>query len=112
MTLDDRTTGPTGAAGGDEPVSAWDAELRELAARRALVLEQGGEEGVARQHSSGRLTIRERIARLTDVGSFAEVGSLTGKGEYDELGQLIGFTPSNIVFGNAYVDDRPVVVTG
>ena len=57
--------------------------------------------GVARQHSLGRLTIRERIARLTDDGSFDEVGSLTGKGDYDELGQLIGFTPSNIVFGNA-----------
>jgi acetyl-CoA carboxylase carboxyltransferase component len=102
------TDGVDGGAAG----SAWDAELRELAMRRALVLQQGGEEGVARQHSLGRLTIRERIDRLTDAGSFAEVGSLTGKGEYDEVGQLIGFTPSNIVFGNAEVDGRPVVVTG
>ena len=96
----------------DEPVSVWDAELQELAQRRALVLQQGGEEGVARQHAAGRLTIRERIDRLTDPGSFAEVGSLTGKGEYDEQGRLVGFTPSNIVLGNASIDGRPVVVTG
>ena len=49
---------------------------------------------------------------MTDAGSFAEVGGLTGRGEYDEAGQLIGFTPSNIVLGNATVDHRPVVVTG
>ena len=94
------------------PASAWDDGLRELAERRRLVLAQGGTEGVERQHSLGRLTIRERIERLTDAGSFAEVGGLTGRGEYDEAGRLVGFTPSNIVLGNATVDHRPVVVTG
>jgi acetyl-CoA carboxylase carboxyltransferase component len=95
-----------------DPVSAWDDALRELAERRALVLAQGGPERVAFHHELGRLTIRERIDRLTDGGSFAEVGGLAGRGEYDEAGRLVGFTPSNIVLGNATVDDRPVVVTG
>jgi acetyl-CoA carboxylase carboxyltransferase component len=92
--------------------SVWDAALRELDARLALAAEQGGAESVARQHSLGRLTIRERIARLCDPASFAEVGSLAGRGEYDEDGNLVGFTPSNLVFGEAQIDGRPAVVTG
>jgi acetyl-CoA carboxylase carboxyltransferase component len=94
------------------PTSGWDDALRELAERRLLVLAQGGTDNVERQHRLGRLTIRERIERLTDAGSFGEIGGLTGRGEYDDAGQLIGFTPSNIVLGNASVDHRPVVVTG
>src|SRR5215217_1064480 len=95
----------------DQP-SAWDAELAELRRRLELAAEQGGAESVARQHSLGRLTIRERIARLCDEGSFSEVGALAGKGEYDDAGNLVGFTPSNLVFGHADIDGRPVVVTG
>ena len=43
----------------------------------------GGAEAVARHHERGRLTIRERIARLVDADSFQEVGTLTGQGKYD-----------------------------
>lgn len=100
------------AAPQDGSTSAWGDALDELALRRRLVAAQGGPESVARQHSLGRLTIRERIDRLADPRSFAEVGALTGRGEYDEAGRLVDFTPSNIVFGNAMVDGRPVVVTG
>ncbi|MCU1504557.1 MAG: biotin dependent acyl-CoA carboxylase [Ilumatobacteraceae bacterium] len=101
-----------GATDGARPPSTWDTALRELDMRLRLAAEQGGAESVARQHSLGRLTIRERIAQLCDDGSFAEVGSLAGRGEYDEAGNLVGFTPSNLVFGQAAIDDRPVVVTG
>jgi acetyl-CoA carboxylase carboxyltransferase component len=93
-----------------EPV--WAASLRELEYRRRLVLEQGGADSVARQHANGRLTIRERIDALADAGSFAEVGSLTGRGEYGDDGSLVGFTPANIVMGHAQIDGRPTVVTG
>jgi len=34
----------------------------------------GGEEAVARQHAAGKLTVRERIDRLFDPGSFSEIG--------------------------------------
>jgi acetyl-CoA carboxylase carboxyltransferase component len=73
---------------------------------------QGGTESVARQHANGRLTVRERIDRLCDGGSFNEVGALAGRGEYATDGSLIGFTPANVVFGEAQIDGRPVVVTG
>src|SRR5205085_3731786 len=71
----------------------------------------GGEARVARQHASGRLTVRERIDRLVDAGSWREVGSVAGSASYDEEGGLKDFTPANLVTGAARVDGRRVVVT-
>ena len=72
----------------------------------------GGQDKIDRQHSKGRYTVRERIDKLVDPGSFHEIGALAGKGHYDEQGNLIGVTPSNVVMGRARIDGRPVVVTG
>src|SRR4051812_35691216 len=72
----------------------------------------GGEERVARQHSSGRLTVRERIDRLFDPGSFHETGGIAGKGEYDEHGELVDFLPANMVIGQGRIDGRPAIVQG
>ena len=47
----------------------------------------GGAERVARQHAAGKLTVRERVERLLDAGSFHETGALAGKGDYDERGR-------------------------
>jgi len=72
----------------------------------------GGPERVARQATAGRLTVRERINRLLDDGSFREVGGLAGKGAYSDGGQLEAFTPANCVMGRGRIDGRPVVVSG
>src|SRR3954447_6848245 len=88
----------------------WDPELAELAHRRELAARLGGAERVSRQHASGRLTVRERIDRLVDAGSWREVGSVAGSATYDE-GVLDDFTPANLVTGAARVDGRRVVVT-
>ena len=48
----------------------------------------GGADKVKRQHDGGRLTVRERIDRLVDPGSFREVGTIAGKAEYDADDQL------------------------
>ena len=72
----------------------------------------GGADKVKRQHDAGRLTVRERIQRLLDEGSFHEVGALSGVGEYDEHGALKSLTPANCVFGRGRIDGRPVVVVG
>ena len=58
----------------------WEPELEELRRREELARRMGGEERVARQHASGRLTVRERIERLFDKGSFHETGALAGRG--------------------------------
>ena len=69
-----------------------------------------GEYNVGRQHKAGRLTVRERIDRLVDTGTFQEIGKTTGAGAYSEAGKLTGVTPAPYVAGLARIDGRPVVV--
>ncbi|WBL81791.1 methylmalonyl-CoA carboxyltransferase [Bradyrhizobium xenonodulans] len=90
----------------------WKPELDELARREAFAREMGGVDKVKRQHDQGRLTVRERIDRLTDKGSFHEIGAVSGIGEYDSSGELQKLTPANCVFGRARVDGRTIVVVG
>lgn len=94
------------------PAESWEPELAELRHRQALARELGGKERVARQHAGGRLTVRERIDKLLDSGTFQEIGSITGKATYDAQGNITGFTPANCVFGRGLLDGRPVVVAG
>jgi len=91
---------------------SWKPEVEGIERRRELAAEHGGEEAVARQHESGRLTIRERIDALVDPGSFREQGPIAGHAELDEAGNLVGFTPANYVLGIARVDGRACVVGG
>jgi len=91
---------------------SWQQELDEIRRREALAREMGGAANIKRQHDAGRLTVRERIDRLLDAGSFHEIGSLTGRATYDDSGQLTAFTPSNFVVGTGRIDSRPVVVGG
>ncbi len=91
---------------------SWKSELDELERRRELARRMGGEERIARAREAGRLTVRERIDRLLDPGSFREAGSIAGAGEYDEEGRLVAFRPSNFVCGRGRIDGREVVVGG
>ena len=89
----------------------WDKALEELAQRRQLASQMGGEKNVSRQHAKGKLTIRERIQRLADEGSFREWNLLAGEGEYTE-NKLSGFIPKPAVQGACRVDGRKVAVFG
>ena len=91
---------------------SWQPEIDEIRRREAIACEMGGEANVARQHAAGRLTVRERIDRLLDAGSFHEIGALTGRAVYEESGLLTSFTPSNFVTGTGRIDSRQVVVGG
>ena len=91
---------------------SWQPELDELRRREAFAREMGGADKVKRQHDGGRLSVRERIARLVDTDSFHEIGATAGLGEYDQDGNLTHVTPSNCVFGRARIEGRPVVITG
>lgn len=90
---------------------SWKPEVEELRRREALAAQMGGAERVARQHEAGRLTVRERIARLADPGSFHETGALTGVPVY-EGDRLVEIRPSNFVTGRARIDGRRVVLGG
>jgi acetyl-CoA carboxylase carboxyltransferase component len=91
---------------------SWEPELEELRRREELARRMGGEERVQRQHASGRLTVRERIERLFDPGSFHETGALAGRATYDEAGALTDFLPANTVVGQGRVEGRRTVVQG
>ncbi len=90
----------------------WEPELDELRRRESLAEQLGGADKVARQHQFGKLTVRERVERIVDVGSFWEIGKTAGVATYDAHGELIEFTPSNFVYGIAELDGRPAVVSG
>ncbi len=90
----------------------WEPELEELRRREELARRMGGEERVARQHASGRRTVRERIDALFDPGTFHETGALAGVGAYGDDGELEGFLPANMVLGQGEIDGRPAVVEG
>src|ERR671925_368477 len=90
----------------------WERELEELRRREELARRMGGEERVARQHASGRLTVRERIAHLFDRDTFHETGALAGRASYGDDGRLEDFLPANVVIGTGRIDGRRAVVQG
>jgi acetyl-CoA carboxylase carboxyltransferase component len=95
----------------EDLVLTWEREIDEIRQRVELAKQMGGPANVERQHASGKLTVRERIDRLLDPGSFHEIGALAGQAGY-ENGQLVSFIPSNFVMGTGRVDGRRVVVAG
>lgn len=91
---------------------SWSPEVDEIARRKAFAEALGGADAVARQHQSGRLTVRERIGRIIDADSFREIGTLTGKARYDKEHRLIDVRPANAVIGTARIDGRKVAIVG
>ncbi len=91
---------------------SWKPEIDGIERRRELAAEHGGAEAVARQHASGRLTVRERIDALVDRDSFREHGRIAGESVTGEDGRLESFTAANAVVGSAAIDGRKVVVCG
>ena len=79
------------------------AQVRELEER---VRAGGGPERAAKQHRQGKLTARERVARLCDEGTrFLEIGLLVAWDQYD------GEAPSaGVVTGVGTVHGREVVI--
>ena len=90
----------------------WQREVDGIEQRKRLAQEHGGADAVARQHTQGRLTIRERITGLVDADSFREQGPIAGHAETDEQGQIQSFTPANYVLGVGKIDGRLCVVGG
>lgn len=89
----------------------WEPEVEEIKRRVELAKQMGGPANVDRQHASGKFTVRERIARLLDPGSFHEIGALAGQTSYED-GHMASFVPSNFVMGTGRIDGRRVVVAG
>ncbi len=101
--------------------------LAELARRRAALDDAGRPDAVAKQHARGRLTARERIARLADPAgpsasgvapvaeaalepAFAELGAFATPGEAQPGGGTLDGPGDGVVTGAAWVDGRAVMV--
>lgn len=91
---------------------SWLAETEEIAQRRRWAEELGGPEAVEAQHRAGRLTIRERVDRLADPGTFSEVAKLTGSGLYGPDRTVRKVVPAPYVMGIGRIAGRPVAVGG
>lgn len=71
------------------------------------IREGGGAKAIESQHGKGRLTARERIARLVDPGSFLELGSFAAYGMYEEWG---GAASAGVITGLARIHTRMVMI--
>jgi acetyl-CoA carboxylase carboxyltransferase component len=72
----------------------------------ATLREGGGAERIEKQHRAGKMTARERIARLLDPGSrFVEVGLLVAYDRYDGQAPAAG-----VVTGFGKIEGRPAVI--
>jgi acetyl-CoA carboxylase carboxyltransferase component len=90
---------------------SWEPEVKEINLRRQMALKLGGEERVDRHHKQGKLTVRERIDKLTDPGSFQEIGQMSGAATW-EGGKFKDIIPAPYVMGLAKIDDRWVAIGG
>jgi methylmalonyl-CoA carboxyltransferase large subunit len=79
-----------------------------LSARRAELKLGGGAERIEKQHAGGKLTARERIARLVDPGSFQEIG-IFAQHRSTYFGMAGKEMPADgVVTGCASIDGRQV----
>ena len=79
-----------------------------LEAKRAELKLGGGAERIKKQHESGKLTARERVAKLVDTGSFQEIG-LFAQHRSTYFGMAGKEMPADgVVTGAAKIDGRQV----
>ena len=98
-----------------DPTSArFEANMRFLADlvsqvrnEEETIREGGGQKAIENQHSKSRLTARERIALLTDPGTFFELGAYVARGMYEEWG---GAPAGGVITGLARIHTRMVMI--
>lgn len=85
--------------------SEWQALLAELDRRRDIALAGSGPDRIAREHRYNRGTARERIAKISDPGTFLEIGTFVTTPTED--GSLLA---STFICGLCEIDGRPVAI--
>src|ERR671933_801563 len=83
------------------------AYLREL---RESAIHSASEEAVEKQHAKGKLTARERIAKLLDPGSFEELDTFVRHRTYDFGMEENRPWGDAVVTGHGLIDGRRVCV--
>ena len=86
---------------------AFEKHIKELRERRAKAAAMGDKKRLAARAEAGILNARERLDRLLDEGSFAEVGLLAVSARAEDRERTPG---DGVVDGYGRLDGRPVVV--
>jgi methylmalonyl-CoA carboxyltransferase large subunit len=87
-----------------------ESKIDELRRKRSVIEQGGGKQRIDKQHASGKLTARERVAGLVDRGSFQEIG-LFAKHRSTLFGMDGKDVPADgVVTGCAMIDGRPVQI--
>ena len=84
--------------------------LNELEAKKQSVLAGGGEAKVKKQHDDGKLTARERIARLLDDKSFVETDAFVQGSMAAEGFEAVSAAGEGVVTGFGTINARPAYV--
>jgi acetyl-CoA carboxylase carboxyltransferase component len=79
----------------------------DLGTRRERALAMGGAEAIAKQHAEGKLTVRERVARLFDPGSFQEIGLLAHHANISPAMKGKDTPADGVVTGFGKINGRP-----
>ena len=83
-------------------------QLAQLNHRRERILEGGGPKRMNKQRQKGKMTVRDRVAALTDRGTdFLEFGVFAGYGMYEEHG---GCPAGGVVTGYGRIAGRLCVI--
>ncbi|WP_027481401.1 acyl-CoA carboxylase subunit beta [Deinococcus pimensis] len=91
-----------------QATSAWQGALERLRTDLARARQGGGSKAAARQHDKGRLTARERVARLVDEGTpFDELMTFAGWEMYEDVG---GCPSGGTVTGIGTIHGRPWMI--
>ena len=88
--------------------ASMEERISELREKQAKLKEGGGKQRIQKQHEAGKLTARERIAKLVDPESFQEIG-LFARHRSTYFGMADKELPADgVVTGSATIDGRLV----
>ncbi len=82
----------------------------ELEARREKALAMGGADAIAKQHREGKLTVRERVDRLFDPGTFQEIGLLANHANISPAMKGRDAPADGVVTGFGKINGRPAAL--
>ena len=85
-------------------------KIDQLKAAKEEVYKGGGDEKIKKQHESGKLTARERIARLVDADSFIETDMLIKHRSVEFGMDEVRAAGEGVVTGYATINGRPVYI--
>ncbi len=89
-------------------MTTWEAVIAEQESQRKVIEAGGGAKAIKRQHDKGRLTARERIARLLDCpNDWLEIGLWAAWDMYREWG---GCPSASVVCGVGRIRQRDVMI--